>query len=136
VRAVLDANVLVSALLTGTGTPGQILARWFDGEYELVVSPHLLYDLARTLQSPKFRGRFDPDEPAAFVVLLRERATIAADPEVAPPRAPDPDDDYLLALAESERAVLVSGDQHLLGLAAKYPIFTPRDFLRTLESES
>ena len=135
-RAVLDANVLVSALLSKSGTPGQILARWIEGEYELCASPYLLDEVRRTLSSPKVRGRFEPGEPASYVALVREHATMASDPEPAPRRAPDPDDDYLLVLAETQRAVLVTGDQHLLGLADSFPIFTPKEFLRTLEDES
>jgi putative PIN family toxin of toxin-antitoxin system len=135
VRAVLDANILVSALLSPRGAPGRILSLWIDGEYELVASLHLLSELDRTLHSPKFRGRLDSEESAAFVALIEERATIAVDPDVAPTRSADPADDYLLALAESERAVLVSGDQHLLDLADAFPIFTARQFLRTLETD-
>ena len=135
-RAVLDADVLVYALLSEAGTPGQILTRWIEGEYELCASPHLLDEVRRTLSSPKFRGRFEPDEPASYVAFVGEHATMASDPEAPPPRTPDADDDYLLALAETQRAVLVTGDQHLLGLADSFPIFTPKEFLQTLEAES
>lgn len=38
----------------------------------------------------------------------------------------------MLALAEAERAVLVSGDQHLLALADAFPIRTARAFLDEL----
>jgi predicted nucleic acid-binding protein len=38
-------------------------------------------------------------------------------------------------LAEHERAVLVSGDPDLLGLANAFPVLTPHQFLRTLETE-
>jgi putative PIN family toxin of toxin-antitoxin system len=134
VRAVLDANILISALLSRSGPPGQILARWLAGEFELVVSPRLLDEVARTLKSPTFRGRLMDDEPPQFVALL-EGATRVDDPDTVPARAPDPGDDYLLALAEAERAILVSGDQHLLGLAEEYPILTPRAFLETLETQ-
>jgi len=134
VRAVLDANVFVSALLSRSGSPGQILARWIAGEYELVVSPRLLNELERTLSSPKIRNRLMPEEAKQFAGLLREEAILVDDPELVPPRAPDPGDDYLLALAEAERAVLVSGDQHLLGLADEFPILAPATFLRTLET--
>ena len=133
-RAVLDANVLISALLSRSGTPGQILARWLAGEFELVVSPRLLTELERTLTSPKFQDRLLSEEPAEFVALLR-RAVWVNDPEVVPARAPDPGDDYVLALAEAERAIVVSGDQHLLGLAEDFPILTPRLFLETLEAQ-
>ena len=40
----------------------------------------------------------------------------------------------LLALAENERAVLVSGDQHLLKLGDDLPIQTARTFLDRLAS--
>jgi predicted nucleic acid-binding protein len=45
-----------------------------------------------------------------------------------PGRSPDPADDYLLAVAESERAVLVTGDQHLLAPANEFPIHSARAF--------
>jgi predicted nucleic acid-binding protein len=54
-------------------------------------------------------------------------------PPAAPRRSRDPGDDYLLALAESERAIVVSGDQHLLGLADRFPIVSPQAFLEELE---
>jgi predicted nucleic acid-binding protein len=41
-------------------------------------------------------------------------------------------DDYLIALAESQRAVLVSGGAHLLDLSARIPVRSPRDFLELL----
>lgn len=41
----------------------------------------------------------------------------------------DPDDDYLIALAHSQNAVLVSGDSHLLDLSGGAPILSPADFL-------
>jgi hypothetical protein len=36
-------------------------------------------------------------------------------------------------MAETEWAVLVSGDQHLLVLAGELPVFSPVDFLGLLE---
>jgi predicted nucleic acid-binding protein len=50
-------------------------------------------------------------------------------------RSSDPGDDYLIALAAAERAALVSGDQHLLSLAALLPVFSPADLLGLLEKE-
>jgi predicted nucleic acid-binding protein len=47
-------------------------------------------------------------------------------------RSPDPDDDCLIALAISQRAFLVTGDQHLLSLRDDFPIVTPAEFLLTL----
>jgi predicted nucleic acid-binding protein len=41
----------------------------------------------------------------------------------------DADDDYLIALAHSQNATLVSGDKHLLGIADGAPIFSSADLL-------
>jgi predicted nucleic acid-binding protein len=62
-----------------------------------------------------------------------ESATIATGRQTTPPTCSvDPGDDYLIALASSQRAALVSGDKHLLDLAGKIPVFSPREFIRLL----
>ena len=53
----------------------------------------------------------------------------------ATPRSTDAADDYLISLAESARAVLVSGDKHVLALAESFPIETPVEFLRRLAAQ-
>jgi putative PIN family toxin of toxin-antitoxin system len=132
VRAVLDPNVLIASLLSRSGAPALIVSRWLAGEFELVVSEVLLAELGRALAYPKVRKRIAEDEALAFVELLRRTAPPTSDPEAPVRRSADPGDDYLLALAEAERALLVSGDQHLLALADELPIFTPRAFLDAL----
>ncbi|MBA2420337.1 MAG: hypothetical protein H0V57_04320 [Thermoleophilaceae bacterium] len=48
----------------------------------------------------------------------------------APPvRSEDQGDDYLIALAAEQRAALVSGDKHLLALAGRIPVYSPREFI-------
>jgi predicted nucleic acid-binding protein len=44
----------------------------------------------------------------------------------------DPDDDYLIALASEQSAVLVTGDRHLLATAGRFPILEPANFLAML----
>jgi putative PIN family toxin of toxin-antitoxin system len=129
VRAVLDPNVLVAALLSRSGTPARLVSRWLGGEFELVVSEALLEELRRALSYRKLRDRVTPEEADAFVALLRGGALVAADPANPQRRSADPGDDYLVALAEADQAVLVSGDDHLLALAGDLPIRTARGFL-------
>ena len=133
-RAVLDPNVLVSALLSPTGAPARALLAWVEGRYELVVSPRLLAELNRVLAYPKLRARVEPHDAEQFVGWLSRQAVLAADPIDPPSRAADADDDYLLALAASEDALLVSGDKHLLALAGEFPILSPARFLERFES--
>jgi uncharacterized protein len=135
VRAVLDPNILIAALLSPSGAPATVIRRWLAGAFELVVSEALLAELERALAYPKLRRRIPAEAATEFVFLLRSAAVLAPDPEVGPYRSADPGDDYLLALAAHERAVLVSGDQHLLVLAEDLPIQTVREFLDRLADD-
>ena len=125
-RAVLDVNVLISAILSPTGAPARLLLAWQTGAFELIVSPALLAELARALGYPKLRRLVPAADADAYVDWLERSATVAHDPDGPPPvRAVDPDDDYLVALAADQRAILVSGDRHLLSLAEDFPVMTP-----------
>lgn len=129
-RAVLDPGVLVSALITPTGKPAKLLLAARAGSFELIVSPQLLDELEKVLRREKFRRYVDLDGVTAYLDLLRRDSQLAADPETPPPiRCPDPDDDYLIALAHSQSAALISGDSDLLGLAEEIPVFSPAEFL-------
>ncbi len=129
-RAVLDPNVLISALLSPQGAPAGVLRAWVQGGFELVTSPRLLDELERALAYPKIRKRISAEDAHSFLSWLRSTAEVVEDPATPPPvRSRDPDDDYLVALAERERAILVSGDEHLLELADRIPVFTAAGFL-------
>jgi putative PIN family toxin of toxin-antitoxin system len=129
-RAVLDANVLISALLSRTGSPARLVLAWQDGRFDLIVSPALLAELGRALAYPKLRRLIPQVDAEAFVAWLSRSAALARDPDGPPPiRSIDPGDDYLLALAADQHAFLVSGDGHLLELAADFPIYAPVGFL-------
>jgi uncharacterized protein len=133
VRAVLDPNVLISALLSPSGVPAQLVSRWLAGDFELVVSERLLAELSRALRYPKLRDRIRRSEAAAFVALLEAAGLVASDVSRPPRRSADPGDDYLLSLAESESALLISGDAHLVKLADRLPVRSPRAFLELLD---
>jgi uncharacterized protein len=133
VRAVLDVNVLISAALSARGASAEVLRAGRDGAFELIVSELLIAELSRALAYPKIRTRIPAEQAASFVSWVRYHATLAADPtRPAPLTSPDPDDNYLLALAIDRRAFLITGDQHLLGVAGDLPILTPAQFLDEL----
>jgi len=136
-RVVLDPGVLVSALITPTGAPAALLLEVRAGGLELIVSPLLIEELERVLKREKFRRYVDLATVGEFIDLWRNESLAFADPEGHPPIASDdPDDDYLIALAHSQSAVLVSGDKHLLELGGGAPILTPADLLETLQPAS
>jgi putative PIN family toxin of toxin-antitoxin system len=131
-RVVLDVNVLVSALITPSGTAAQLVERWLDGAFELVVSDALLREFDRVVGYAKIGERVAGEDVADFRRLLLT-AIDAADTGDAPLRSVDPDDDYLLALAHHSEALLVTGDRHLLDLADRFPIRTPSELLSELD---
>ncbi|MEO5966595.1 MAG: putative toxin-antitoxin system toxin component, PIN family [Candidatus Limnocylindrales bacterium] len=129
-RTVLDANVLISAILSPRGTPARLLLAWQGGAFELVVSPLLLAEVRRALAYPKLARLVASADADAYVAWLGRSAEVAADPAGPPPvRSEDPGDDYLIALAAAEAAVIVSGDAHLTSLAPGIPVRTPAEFL-------
>jgi putative PIN family toxin of toxin-antitoxin system len=136
VRAVLDVNILISALLSPQGAPAELLMRWVAGEFELVASDALLAELERALGYPKVRSRVPPGEAARFIDGLRRSAELVPDAQPSQARSADPGDDYLLALAETASAVLVSGDRHLLDLGGRLPVQSARGFLESLDREA
>lgn len=135
-RAVFDANVLVSAILSPRGTPARLVLAWQSGAFDLVVSPLLLAEVRRALGYPKLERLIAPADADAFVELLGRSADLVADPN-GPPlvRSDDPDDDYLIALASAERALLVSGDVHLISLVNRVPVRAPAEFLAEMNGQ-
>ena len=135
-RAVLDPNVVISGLISGEGTPARVLKRWQEGHFQVITSPFLLEELHPALDYPKLRRLIRPDDAEAALDWLGANATAADDVEPAVSiRSADPGDDYLIALAQHEKAALVSGDKHLLELAGRIPVYSPREFLDLVESQ-
>ena len=133
-RAVLDTNVLVSALISPGGASAQLLLELRSGAFELIVSPLPLAELREVLGRDKFRRYVSEAEADAYVALIRSEAVVRADPRPsAEPLSADPDDEYLIDLARDAQAdALVTGDAHLLDLRAIIPAMTPAEFLETL----
>lgn len=135
-RAVLDPNVIISAALSPSGSPGRVFRYWLEGYYDLIVSANLLDELRRALTYPRLRDRITPAEADELVELLSRAGVVIEDPDTQPNiSSPDPDDDYLIALASHTRSILASGDRDLLQLSNRLPIKSPFDFASLIEGE-
>lgn len=128
--------MLISALLSPTGAPARTVMAWREGRFELIVSAKLLNEFQRALTYPKLQRRIPADKASAILTWIASEATTADDVADPPTRSRDPDDDYLLAVAESRRAALVTGDADLLTLGDRFPIFSARDFLDWLDDSA
>ena len=120
IRAVLDANIYVSACIRPQGPPGRILRRLLDDQsFQLVGSGAIFDEVRRSLAYPRVRRylSLSHEEIDRWVIAL---ALIAEPTEgCLKLRAVenDPDDDkYLVAALEGRAGYLVSGDSDLLEL--------------------
>ena len=88
------------------------------------------------LARPKFRRWISAAVAREFIAGLADDALVIDDTSAPPGVSPDPDDDYLIALARAANAdYLVSGDRHLLDLEdIDPPVLTPRQFLDLLDA--
>jgi uncharacterized protein len=131
VQVVADPNVLVSAVVTPGGVCAQLLAELAVSPVQLIVSPLALDELRRVLARPRFEV-ISPEQRARYLTYVQTIGRAVADPPAGdePLVERDPGDDYLIRLTlEDPSRILVTGDPHLLELAGRYPVVTPRSLL-------
>lgn len=132
-RAVLDANVIISGL-GWNGTCARVLDRARAGHFEALVCWPILEDVVDKLQGKLRLPADEVDQAIAellgFVQLVEITSTFRAVPT-------DPDDDAVLETAVVALAhYVVTGDRrHLLPLGCfnDIRIVSPRQFLSILE---
>jgi hypothetical protein len=138
-RAVLDANGYVSALLHPEGPPGQILLRLLrDEAFEVVLSPPIIEEVLRALSYPKVRRHLHPGiQPESWFEDVAVLADMVGGDLDLPDVCGDPDDaKYLAAALEGRAAFVVTGDREFLALKEHegVAIVTPRAFLELLRA--
>jgi putative PIN family toxin of toxin-antitoxin system len=133
IRAVVDTNVYVSALVFG-GVPALALQLAELGVFQVVASQEIHEELVATLTG-KFGWTKDRSESACRN-LWQEAHWVVPSQNVHASR--DPDDDYILACAlESQAAFVITGDNDLLALHPfrGVAIVTPAKFLVRVRRE-
>lgn len=137
IRAVLDANVYVSAAVRPNGPPGQIISRFLrGGSFEIVVSQAIVEEVLRALNYPKvrkyIRQGLDPELWFEDIVVLSH---LVAGERAVKGASKDPDDGkYIAAAIEGRAGFVVAGDSDLLELRTYegIRIVRPRNFLDLL----
>ncbi len=132
IKAVVDTNILIRALIKPQGSVGPIITRLRHGVYTLVYSPPLLDELMAKLSLPRIRVKYqvELEEIEALVALIILRGQ-----RVLPTRrvkvCRDPDDNVVIETAlAGEAGYIVTGDDDLLVLKRyeSVRIVTPRAF--------
>jgi putative PIN family toxin of toxin-antitoxin system len=115
-RAVLDTNVIVSAMISD-GKPRELLKKGIANQYSIVISDLLLQELTTVLKRPKFKTS-DEEINRIILALIQTADVIIVKTEIKAVKA-DPNDDMVLETAIDGYAdVVVTGDSHLLTLKA------------------
>jgi len=137
-RAVLDTNVFVSALISPKGPPAAILRALRSERFTLVSSPPINEEIIEVLTRPYIRDRYGlADRIFDVSFILWELAEVVIDfPEAKV--CSDSDNDKFLATAVAGGAdYLVTGDVADLLRLHRYKdvsIVSPREFMSVLKS--
>lgn len=138
IRALVDINVIISAVIIARGFPFAIWSAWQAGHFTLLTAEGVLVELQEKLQLPKISQRYgiDTREATAILALLRSQAELVLVPTAERVIVTqDPEDDLILAAARIAQAdYLVTGDRRLLELEqyAGVSIVSPRKFAQIL----
>jgi putative PIN family toxin of toxin-antitoxin system len=137
IRAVLDPGVLIAGVISPAGAPAALIRSWREAEFELVICPHLVGELARAFAYPRVRRYVAGSDADRLLEAIVRSAVSVDDPDDVPGICRDPEDDYLFALAASHAQVLVSGDRDITEVE-RPPVraFTPRGFDSILRSRT
>ncbi len=135
-RVVLDTNVLISALISSSGPPGQLLSAVKRGDLALVTSGYQLEELREVLGREKLRPYIKPEEARDLIDNLETIGSLIHElPECK--LSPDPADNPILATAIAGKAdLIVSGDKTdvlALGRVNHIEIVTPARALAKLD---
>ena len=134
---VLDTNVIISALLSPSGPPAEIINHWEADQFEVVTSPPLLSELERVLQYPRVKKylKRPEGEVAEFITRFRRVATVVEPQLTLEVIEEDPADNRVLECAVAGAAsYIVTGNDHLLKIKQykEIVILKPAEFLTLL----
>ena len=133
-RAVVDTNVIVSALLSPKGNARLVLAMALARKFDLIVSTELLAEYEAVIRRPKFRFRSEEIDQA-LADLRRVGEVVRPTDKVS--ESPDEPDNRFLECAEAGSAdYLVTGNtSHFPKKWRRTHVVTVRRFLEVLTPE-
>lgn len=105
-RLVIDPGVLVSAFISPRrSAPTIILEAILDRRISILSCPALTVELTDVLSRGKFTKHTTQESVAEYIDSINECPEHVEDPPVGKQKTADPDDDYLIALANAPTAV-------------------------------
>lgn len=132
VYAVIDTNVLVSAMMNFESVPGRVVTEALNGDIIPILNDEIIYEYTEVLCRPRFR--FNPDAVRVLLSEIKKRA-VFVDAGPVDEFLPDPKDIVFYAVLmekrKEEEAYLVTGN--LKHFPVKTFVVTPREMLDILQ---
>ena len=130
-KVIVDTNVLISGILFG-GNPREIINLWLTNKYIFCLSPELKAEVLGKLQRKFLLSKEKLQEIEEALEAKSEKYV----PHVTVTVCKDPQDNFLLELAEESNAnFIISGDKLVLALQEykNTKIISPKEFIQLLK---
>ncbi len=132
--AVLDTNVLISAMLKNNSVPGMVVAEALRGNIIPLINNEIIAEYEEVLSRPKFS--FDSKSISVFLQELNKRA-VFVESDMIEYEIPDSDDAVFYAVLMEKRkdtdAYLVTGNMR--HFPVRTYIVTPKEMLDIIREE-
>lgn len=136
-KVVIDANVVISFLITRGETISSIFNAWEEEKFRLLISLDILKELDEVIDRLVRRKVINPVFAASMVRRLRKDTHRVRVTSVVTASKDKKDNRYLACAKDGNADYLITGDiKHLLPLGrfAKTKIVSPEEFVRLLTS--
>lgn len=131
-RAVVDTNILVPALLTPAGVPAQLIAAIRNHTLIPVVSQSILAEYAEVLNRPKFG--FENNRVANLLEDMKGLVLFTKTQPVALQNLPDPDDAPFIAAALTAGCAIITGNARHFPPEIGVEILSPTEAFSRLQA--
>lgn len=114
-KVVIDTNIFISGLISTTGSPANLLDKWEEGNFTLIISQEIIDEFVEVVNRPKIKEKYKLSDQR-IEKILNSIYTLA---EIVPglykvKKLEDVKDDKFLACAlEGKVDYLVTGDADL-----------------------
>jgi putative PIN family toxin of toxin-antitoxin system len=132
IKAVIDTNIIISAMLSPNGNPAAIMKHIFDSnEIQMFLTTKIIDEYERVLSYKKLKI---DNETKTFTISLLLKIGKMIDPIVSDILLPDESDRVFYDTAKTSGSILITGN------IRHYPdesfIMSPTDFLKMLTNNT
>jgi len=134
-KVIIDTNVLISGIFFN-GLPFEILRKWQQGKFDLIISPAIFEEYNRVAQ--RLNKRYPDINIYPILRFIKNHSKSAHISKTVSNVCADPQDDKFFECAvNSDCTIIISGDKHLLDVSGvmNIDVLKPKEFIDRYFSE-